>query len=112
MNKVIWVLVNCNSTDEAKSMGNSLLNQRFVSCFNVYNRTTASFFWPPKSGKVESAKGAALVLETFEDKYNIVKKEIMKMHSDKLPFVGYVEMSGVSEEFIDWMEGEIKVKKK
>ena len=108
MNQVIWILVNCNSLEEAKSIGKAILKQRLSACFDVYSRNLAAYFWPPKSRKIETTTGAMLILETFRDKYNLVTKEVKKIHSDDLPFIGYLEMKGISEEYLNWMKGELK----
>ena len=107
MNKIIWVLVNCNTIKETQQIGKAILKRRFVSCFDIIPRHSASYYWPPKSGKIETTKGATLILETFGEKYNLIKKEIKKLHSDKLPFIGFVEIKGIDKEYINWIKGEL-----
>lgn len=104
----IWVLVNCNSDKEAKAIGDKLLKARLGSCYDVFPRKVSRYFWPPKSGKLESAKGALLVVDTFESRYKAVFKFVKKVHSDKLPFIGYVRIHGVEPAYKDWMKGELK----
>jgi periplasmic divalent cation tolerance protein len=106
--KAVWVLCNCNSREEAEKIGHAVLDKRLVSCFDVFKRKLAVYFWPPKSGKKEEAKGAMLILETFEEKYSEISSLIKSLHSDKLPFISYIKLEGVSEEYIDWMKGELK----
>lgn len=108
MTQPVWVIINCNSTKEATSIGNEILKERLASCFDVFNRHSASFFWPPKSGKIETAKGAMLILETLENNYDSIILKVKKLHSDKLPFIGYLKMEGVTKEYLNWMEGELK----
>lgn len=103
----IWILVNCNSKKEAEKIGREILGKRLVSCFDIVPRLLAGYFWPPKSGKIETAKGATLIFDTFKNKYAMVAKEVNKIHSDKIPFIGYFEIKGVSKEYINWMKGEI-----
>lgn len=108
MNQPIWVLVNCNSLEEAKNIGDAVLKARLISCYDVFRREVARYFWPPRSGKIEEAKGALLIMETFEDKYQMVKDLATMLHSDKLPFIGFVKIEGVDEKYIDWMRKELK----
>jgi len=108
MSQIIWILVNCNSIKEAKRIGKEILKKRLSSCFDIIPRKVASYYWPPKSGKIETTKGATLILETFDEKYNLIKKEVKKLHSDKLPFIGFVEIKGLDEEYINWIRGELK----
>ncbi|KKS78584.1 MAG: hypothetical protein UV52_C0034G0001, partial [Parcubacteria group bacterium GW2011_GWD1_42_9] len=58
---VIWVLVNCNSLAEAKNIGGACLQARLASCFDIFKRELTQYFWPPRSGKTESARGALLI---------------------------------------------------
>lgn len=108
MPQVIWILVNCNSNKEAESIGRETLKKRLVSCFDIITRHLAVYWWPPKKGKIETSKGATLVLETFINKYDSVAKEVKKLHSDKLPFIGFIEIKGIAKEYIDWVKGELK----
>ena len=108
MNQIIWILVNCNSLKEAKLIGTEILKKRLASCFDIIPRHLASYYWPPKSGKIETSKGATLILETFKNKYNSGVKEIKKLRNDKLPFIGFIEIKGTSKDYINWMKGELK----
>jgi uncharacterized protein involved in tolerance to divalent cations len=108
MNHTIWVLVNCNSKNEAEKIGRKILKMRHCSCFDVIPRYLAVYFWPPKSSRIETSKGATLILETFREKYDLIKKEVKKLHSDKLPFIGFVEIKGLDKEYVEWIKGEIK----
>ncbi len=108
MNQAIWVLVNCNDVKEAEKIGQKILKMRQCSCFDIIPRHSAVFYWPPKSGEIEKAKGAILILETFRGKYNLIKKEVKKLHSDKLPFIGFTEIKGLDKEYVKWMKGELR----
>ena len=106
--KPIWVLCNCNSREEAEEIGRSVLDKRLASCFDIFKRKLAVYFWPPKSGKKEEAKGALLVIETFEEKYSKISSQIKSLYSDQLPFIAYIKLEGISKEYLEWMKGEIK----
>lgn len=108
MAQVIWILVNCNSIKEAKLIGKEVLKKRLAPCFDIIPRHLAVYYWPPKRGKIETSKGATLILETFKGKYNSIAKEVKKLHSDKLPFIGFIEIKGISRDYINWMKGELK----
>lgn len=107
MHKITWVLVNCNSTREAKKIGSKVLKRRLVACFEIIPRLYAAYFWPPKSGKVEKAKGVILILETIIENYSKIKRTIKTLNSDKLPFVGSIQVN-VSTEYFKWAKNEIK----
>ena len=106
-NQPIWVLVNCNADEEGEKIGRAILGKRLSSCFDIFPRKLTEYFWPPKSGKIEKAGGCLLVIETLIDKYQAVTKQVKRLHSDKLPFIGFVEIKGVSQKYFDWLKGEI-----
>lgn len=108
MKQHIWVLINCNSSKEAKNIGEAVLGERLGVCFDIFPRELSAYFWPAKSGKIETARGALLIIETLKDRYENLKEKVKKMHSDKLPFIGYINIEGTDQEFRDWMKGELE----
>lgn len=103
----IWVLVNCNSSDEAQRIGDHILDNRLGSCYDIFLRKLSKYFWPAKSSKKEKGQGALLIVETFENKYQELQSQIKKLHSDKLPFIGYINILGAEKAYIDWIQGEL-----
>ncbi len=107
MPKITWVLVNCHSIKEAEKIGYQALKERLTSCFDIFPRLKTAYFWPPKVGKIEKAKGVILVLETLKPNLKSLEKTIKKIHSDKLPFIGILEIK-VSSDYFEWVKNEIK----
>lgn len=105
--KIIWVLVNCPKIKEAEIIGREAMRQRLVSCFDIFPRRVARYFWPPKSGKIEMAKGCLLVLETMPKYFRKLEKTVRQKHSDKLPFIGSITIGDVRPGYVKWMKGEI-----
>ena len=108
MAKLIWILVNCNSKKEAEKIGRHILKSRLVSCFEIVPRYLAAYFWPPQTGKIETSKGATLVMETLPNKYSQVAKKVKKMHSDQLPFIGFIRINGIDKDYWQWIKNELK----
>src|SRR3989338_7573678 len=105
--KILWVLVNCNTVREADAIGKNILHKRLASCFDIFPRLATRYFWPPKSGKIETAKGCLLVLETLPRYFKKIEEEVNGMHSDTLPFIGSVEIGNVSQKYVQWMGSEL-----
>ena len=108
MPKIIWVLVSCNTKLEAERIGKALLQTRLAACYGIYPRIKSSYFWPPKSNRLETNKGPLLVLETLPNKYQATSKFIRKLHNDKVPFIGKVIIDEVNKDFYKWMSRELK----
>ncbi len=106
--KPIWALVNCNSIKEAHEIGDKVLDKRLGSCFDIFERSLTTYFWPPRSGKKETAAGALLIIETIDKQYKKLQSFVKSIHSDKLPFIGYIEIKGTESAYNNWVEEELK----
>ena len=105
--QAIWVLVNCNTKEEAINIGDNILKQRLGSCYDIFPRELTKYFWPPKSGKIETAKGVLIIVETLKVKYAKLHSTVKKMHGDELPFIGYIDIKGSEDSYNKWIEGEL-----
>lgn len=105
--KLIWVLVNCNTTKEACAIGDAALKARLAACYDIFPRLLARYFWPPKRNHVEQSKGCLLALETLPKQYRAIGRLVKKLHSDTLPFIGSLEIKNVPPEYLAWLRREI-----
>jgi len=110
--ELIWILVNCATTEEAQHIGGIVLHERLCACYDIFNRTKTAYFWPPLSGAVESGTGALLVLETDAQKFALVSGRVKELHSDQLPFIGSIAINNISPEYLEWVRGELELNKK
>ncbi len=106
MKKILWVLINCNTVKEADKIGTALLKRRLSACYDIVPRLKTAYFWPPKSGKIASAKGAILIAETLPGYFQKIYKVAKGLHSDKMPFVGSLVIE-VRNEYYQWVRGEV-----
>ncbi len=106
--KILWVLVNCNTAKEANIIGKKALSKRLASCFDIFPRLATYYFWPPKTGKIETAKGCLLVIETLQEHFKEVDRLVRKTHSDKLPFIGSIEVGNIHTDYMRWLRGELR----
>lgn len=106
--RAIWILISCNTKDEAVKIGDETIQKRLAGCYDIFERELAKYYWPPKDNKFEESKGCLLTITTFENKYKKIVNEIKKLHSDKTPFIGFVQLNGLTEDYQEWMKGEIK----
>lgn len=105
--KISWVLIYCNSTGEADRIGKKLLKQRSIACYDILLRSKSAYFWPPRSGKIETAKGAQLAVITLPKLVAKVRKTAAKLHSDVVPFIGSWSLE-VTLAYGRWVRGEIR----
>ena len=48
--------------------------------------------------------------KTKEEKYKEIEKEIIKIHSYKLPAIFSIKVSAIYRKYEDWLKGELKEK--
>src|SRR5258708_30384092 len=97
MASIDWVLVNCNTVKEAEKIGSAILRLRLAACFDVIPRLTTRYYWPPKTGRLESGKGAILILETFQRNYKKIATQGKNLHTDKVPFIGQIKSNRINQ---------------
>ena len=108
MASLTWVLVNCATQEEARRIGDAALAARQVACFKVFPRALARYFWPPKSGKTQRARGTLLILETTRPHLPSIRDLVRRHHSDTLPFIGALRIEAVEPSYAQWLRGELR----
>ena len=105
---VVWILVTCESQDEAEVIGVALLGKRLIGCYDVLPRDAAGYFWPPQSGQVERKAGVLLAVTTFAERYDDVEDMVKALHGSSVPFIASVAFDRVSDDYRHWLAGEVR----
>ena len=106
--QIIWLLTNCNNKAEAHSIGQKLLSQRLIACYDVIPEREATYFWPPKTDKIETVTGSLLIGVTIANKFEENSIEIKKHHSDEVPFIVSISIENVNTDYKKWLLGELQ----
>ncbi len=106
--KVIQVTTSCNNTKEAERIAKQLLKNRIAACTDILPRFKTLYYWPPKKGKVKTAKGCFLIFYTFSKHLRMAEHIVQKYHSDKVPFISAHEFIHINKEYYNWLTLEIK----
>ena len=106
-NKLVWILVNSNTKAEAEKIGKEVLKKRLCACYALIPRIKSVYFWPPQSDKFESSRGPLLVLETLPENAGKISSLVKKLHSDRVPFIGQIEIGNLNKDFFNWLKTEI-----
>ncbi len=101
------IIVSCNTAAEANRIGMALLKKRYIACYDVLPRVASAYYWPPKKKKIAKGKGAMLIATTLPRHVARAKQLISKKHSDKVPFIGTMDVHDVSHEYHRWLAGEL-----
>ncbi len=93
-----------NPTDkEAKETAKYLLKKKLIACANIFP-INSLYRW---KGKIADRNEIVLIGKTTENKFEIVKNEIEKIHSYKIPCIVKIPVSS-NKKYYDWLKKEIE----
>jgi len=108
MTDLILVYITCGSFEEAKKIGNHLMDKKLCACTNIFPEMRPMFYWPPKSGKLNEGTEAVLIAKTIESKYSALEKEVQEIHSYEVPCIIAIPTAHVNKSYYDWLLSELK----
>lgn len=100
MTQACIVLTTAGSQEEARKIARSLVERQIAACVNIVPQIESVYRW---QGKVESASEWLLVIKTLEANYSRVCDAIKEIHSYDLPECIKLEISGGSQEYLEWI---------
>ena len=107
MTSMILIYITCNDKDEAKKIGTHLLKKRLCACFNIIDGMKATYWWPPKSDKIEESNETILIVKTLENKFDAIEQEVLRLHSSDTPCLIAIPTVNVAKKYFEWIKEEI-----
>jgi len=90
--------ITCKNKAEAKKISRKLLDKKLIACSNIFP-IESMYRWKKK---LQNDKEVALLLKTKEG-FNTIKKEVKKLHSYEIPFIGMIKVK-VNKEYLKWLK--------
>ena len=100
---MIIVYVTCKDENEAKLIGETLVNKKLAACANFFP-IKSIFRW---KGEIAGEKEHVLIAKTIEKNYPNIKKEIQKLHSYEVPCILKIKAEA-NKEYEKWINSEVK----
>lgn len=100
---MILVYVTCRDKKEAKGISDYLLEKGLVGCSNFFPVNSA-YVWNKK--RVNDNE-YVVILKTLNKNYNEIKREIKKIHSYDVPFIGKLNID-VNKEYERYLKREVR----
>src|SRR6478752_376251 len=94
------VLTTAGSQEEAGKIAHALVERRLAACVNIVTRIESVYRW---QGKVESATEWLLLIKTQAELFERVRDAIKELHSYDLPECVMLEVTGGSQEYLNWI---------
>lgn len=96
----IVVLITCPSEEEGKRIAKFIVENRLAACVNVIPMVTSFYFW---EGKLNEDAESLLVIKTLEEKFNLLKEEVKKIHSYTVPEIISFRIADGNERYLKWV---------
>lgn len=93
------VLVTTPDLETAENIASALIGKRLAACAN-YFPTRSIYRWKEE---VERAEEFVMVLKIRTDDFELVSKEITKLHPYEVPCIVKYEISDGNQPYLDWI---------
>jgi len=100
----IVVLVT-TSNEESQKIADLLLNRRKAACVNIVPNVNSIFWW---KGKIDSSHESLLIIKTKMSLLPDIVGLVKASHSYKIPEIIAVPIIGGSEDYLRWLNDEVK----
>ncbi|THB64324.1 MAG: divalent-cation tolerance protein CutA [Desulfovibrio sp.] len=98
--QALMVYVTASNVEEARMVGEHLVNQRLVACVNVIESIQSLFWW---QGAVQSENESAFIAKTVPDKMDEVIAAVREKHSYDVPCIVALPIMAGDPEFLQWI---------
>ena len=103
MTKFCHLWLTCADKKEADKISEVLLKKRLVTC--VRQMPVSSAYW--WKGKIEKIEEVLLMMESREDLFDEVEREVAKLHSYDAFVLEEVPVSKISKKAEVWLKDEL-----
>lgn len=97
-----FLYVTAKDKAEARRISTHLLQQKLIACANMF--PVESMYW--WKGKIVNGKEVVLILKTMKNKVAVVRNEIEKMHSYRIPCITEIKVK-VNEKYARWLQEQL-----
>ena len=103
MTNPIVVFITASSADEARKIGQTLVEERLVACCNILQSIESIFQW---QGKLNIEREVLMICKTREGHFAAVEKRVKQLHSYEVPEIIAVPITQGSQSYLDWIKKE------
>lgn len=106
MSKIIVIFVTASSLDEARKIGQTLVEEGLAACCNIIQPIESIFKW---QGKLNIEHEVLMIFKTREEKFDTVEKRIKQLHSYEVPEIIAMPITHGSKSYLDWVKKETQI---
>ena len=94
------VLTTCGSAEEARRIGQELVERRLAACVNIVSQVESVYRW---EGEVEVATEWLLIIKTTADAFDALRNAIGELHSYNVPECIALAVEDGSAAYLEWV---------
>jgi periplasmic divalent cation tolerance protein len=98
-----FLYVTASNADEAKKIGEALVQERLVACANVLAPIASIYWW---QGQVQRESEAVLIAKTRAELVEHVIARVKALHSYTVPCVVSLPIEQGNPDFLGWIAAE------
>ena len=102
--KIITLFLTCVDEIEADEISDVLLRKKLVVCIKA-SKVKSSFLY---KGKIDEADEVLLIMDSVEEKFSAIEKEVRKIHSYKTFVLLVAPVIKSSKGVREWIKSELK----
>ena len=99
-----FVYMTAGSADEARQIGETLVEERLAACVNIIDGMTSIYRW---QGKVRRDREAVMIAKTGRARLAALTERVKALHSFDCPCVVALPVEGGNEAFLSWIGEQI-----
>jgi periplasmic divalent cation tolerance protein len=100
-----FLYVTAANADEAKKIGEALVQERLVACANILGPISSIYWW---QGQVQRDSEAVLIAKTRAELVERVIARVKALHSYTVPCVVSLPIEQGNPDFLGWIEAETR----
>jgi periplasmic divalent cation tolerance protein len=104
MTDIVMIFCTCGTHDQARTIGDSLVEARLAACVNVLPPVHSIYRW---EGKVESAEEVLLIIKTTQERFPAVRDHITQLHTYDTPEIIAVPVLDGSDKYLAWLRDQV-----
>ena len=98
--EAVVILITASSIDEARKIGNTLMEERLIACVNIIPQVESIFYWQEK---VCNEKEALMIIKTRKSLIADIIKKVKSIHSYSVPEIIALPIISGSEDYLKWV---------
>jgi periplasmic divalent cation tolerance protein len=94
------VLTTAGSEEEARKIGQTLVERQLAACVNIVPQVESIYRW---QGKVEASREWLLLIKTTAERFHAVRAAIQELHPYELPECISLTIEDGSADYLEWL---------